>query len=501
MALELDDKQRAVADAVLAGNHQKGALIAGKMASGKTNVAVTICEELSPKPQVILLACPIKGTRMGWKRTFRQGGFTGEFFHLTNDESENFAHLKAGKPGVYIIGREYLHLATKPITRNGELVRPAHIDWLKVRTIDVAIFDEVHAASSRKSATYHAWSQVRPKTLKIGMSGTWFGNRFSGAWAVTRALWPNLVDRSFWRWADRWTRIEFECPRCMAPQEDDTPGLCYQCYEKMTPKTIIRQVGPEKDPGEFAKTLPAYFQWSADLDGDDPAGWEPTRETLLVELSPKHRKAYRQMEDNALAWLEDNPLQADLPISVYSRLRQFCLGLPSVDKNPDGTERVYFKPDAESPKIDALVEWLKDHPEGNVIVGTDSRILADIAPHRFKGEKVTLWTGGTSHKDRERILSEWGTNPDKREILVATIPALAEGVDGLQHVCSTVAVLSRDKSSILNDQFLARVLRRGQKNRVHIVEVIAAETKDEPGNNRLDQITAQRIASQGGSNV
>lgn len=493
MALELDAKQQEVVDQILSGRHEGGAIIAGEMATGKTNVAVKVCQELALP--VVLLACPIKGTRVSWKRTFRAGGYKGEFYNLTNDEAENFARLKAGEPGVYIIGREYLHLCTKPVIRNGVELRPAHIDWLKVRTIDIAIFDEVHAAANRKSATYHAWFSVRPKTLKIGMSGTWFGNRFEGAWAVSRAIWRDRIDRSFWRWAEKWTRIEYQCPRCMAPQEDDEPGLCYACYERMTPKTIIRSVGPEKAAGEFVKTLPAYFRWTAELDGDDPAGWEPTQETLIVELGPRQRKAYTQMEDDALAWLEDNPLSADLPVSKYSRLRQLALGLLSVVG-----DKVWLKPDAESAKIDALVEWLNDHPEGNVLIGTDSRILADILPHRLKKESVTLWTGGTSHKDREKILSSWGMS-DRREILVATIPAMAEGVDGIQHVCSTLVWMSKEKSEILNQQFRARLLRRGQKSRVHEVEIVAAETKDEPGNNRLDRIHAERLASQGGSNV
>lgn len=487
--LLLDDKQQAVVEDILQGTHQGGALIGGQMASGKTNVAVAVTVALSPR--VVLLACPLKGTRIGWVRTFKRAGYEGPFFLLTNDTKENFQRLQKGEPGVYIIGREYLHLATKP---RGS--RPAHIDWLKVKTIDVAIFDEAHAGANRKSATFRAWSHVRPKQLKMSLSGTWFGNRFKGAWAITRALWPGLIDASFWRWAEKWARPLFSCPKCHLELEDDAPGHCPRCMEYVTARSVIRDVSDERIPGAFAATLPSYYSWEADLDADDPAGLPPDQEELFVELSPKHRKAYRQMEERGLAWLDEHPLAVDLPLTKKIRLRQIALAYPTVADD----DTVTYKPEAESPKIDALNEWLENHPDDNVLVATDSRQFAEILPGRLKGE-VTLWTGGTSTKERERILMEWGLDKTRRHILVATIPAMAEGVDGLQHVCSTLVWMNKHSSAILNDQFRARLLRRGQTARVREVTITAVETEDEPDNTRVAQITTRRLASQGGENV
>lgn len=488
MTLQLDDKQQHVVDSLLAGNHKGGAIIAGQLGSGKTRVGVEVA--LRSGAKVILLVCPLKSTRIAWQRTFRQGGYEGEFRYLTLADSEQFDNLRAGVPGVYIIGREYVAgAATDRKTKNG--VRPALVSWAKVKTIDVAIFDESHFASNRKSQAFKHWFWIKPRMMKLAMSGTWFGNNFEGAWAASRAIWPTLVDRSFWRWVDTYMGRTFACPECFTALEDDEPGLCPTCYERITDASIVRGVDGELKPGEFAKSLPAYFYWEPDLDADDPARAVTLKHPIYVELTGKHRTEYERMEEDAIAWLEDNPLEADLPITKKMRLRQMALGMPSIDDE----DHVHFAPNAASPKIDALNEFLDDHPDRNLLVLVDSKQFANILPGRLKAD-VTLWTGDTKRAERERILTEWGTG-EKRQVLVATIPSIAEGVDGLQHVCHTLVWLNRSVNGLLNEQALGRLKRRGQTNRVVEVDIIATDTEDDGDNSRLARAQKLRRASMG----
>lgn len=497
MTLELDSRQTFVVEDLLKKDHNGAAILAAQPGAGKTNVAVEYCRRAGWDNKVILLACPVKGTRVGWIRTFKKAGYTGPIYYLENKTKENFDHLLDGKPGLYIIERSYLAGAAQVRGKREPLIA-----WNRVKKVDIALFDESHFASNRQSAAFRAWSLIKPKHIKIAISGTWFGNKFEGAWAVTRALWPNLIDRSFWRWVDTWSRKTFSCPKCYTEVEDEDEGLCPTCYEHITKKTIIRGIDSEQNPGAFANSLPAYYYWEPDLDADNPAVATPLKHPLYVELSPKHRKAYRQMEDQALAWLKDNPLQADVPISQHTRLRQLSLGYLSVEDTDETDEdgapiqRVWFEDDAESPKIDALQEFIKDNPDRNLFVVTDSRIFAEILPKRLKTKGgVTLWTGDTKHSERERILTDWGHG--KGEVLVATIPSVAEGVDGLQHSCHTIVWMNKSTNGLLNEQVLGRLKRRGQKNRVVEVEIVAVETKDEPDNNRLDRTLSDRRGSMG----
>lgn len=498
MTLKLDSKQTFVVEDIMKGNHEGAAILAGQLGSGKTNVAVEVTRRMGWADKVILLACPVKGTRVGWIRTFKQAGFTGDIKFLENKTKENFEDLLDGVPGLYIIERSYLAGAASVRGKREPLIA-----WNKAKRVDYALFDESHFASNRQSAAFRHWSHIKPKSIKMAISGTWFGNRFEGAWAVTRALWPSLIDKSFWRWVDTWSRKTFSCPHCYIELEDGDAGLCPRCYGTITARNIIRGIDAETHPGSFAESLPAYYYWEPDLDEDDPARASTLKHPLFVELSPKHRKAYRQMENQALAWLEDNPLEADVPISQHTRLRQLSLGYLSVEETGDFDEdgvpeqRVWFEDNAESPKIDALNEFIADHPDENLFVVTDSRIFAEILPGRLKTKGgVTLWTGATKHSERERTLSEWGTR-GKGNVLVATIPSIAEGVDGLQHVCNTIVWLNKSTNGLLNEQVLGRLKRRGQKNRVLEVEITAVETKDEPDNNRLDRTLTDRRSSMG----
>lgn len=467
--MELDSTQEAVVSDLLSKDHQGGAIFASLPGAGKTLPAVEVTLRMGAS--VALLVVPL-GTRVGWERTFRSRGYEGELYRLTSANKENFDKLKAREPGVYLIGWEYA-------------VRQRAVKWSQIKP-DVAIADEAHRGANRKAKSFTMWSQIKPKQLKLSLSGTWFGNKFSGAWAVARALWPHLVDASFWRWADKFARIE-----------EEYVG---------SPNDPVKTVRFEKTPGAFVKTLPAYYVWEPVGEENDIWQQEPLKLTLYSELSKKHRKLYTQMEDDLIAWVGDNPLVADYPMSKYMRLRQMSLGIPSVEETgkvkEDGTPevRVWFDQDCESPKIDVLNEFLDGYPDRNVLVLLDSRAFSDVLPARIKAN-VRVWTGETPQEEREEILRTWGTNPDKREVLVATIQAIGEGVDGLQHVCNTRLWLNKSTNGILNDQAAARVARRGQTQRVLDVEIIAPETEDEPDNTRLHTYLKERTLSVGGANV
>src|SRR5699024_3032957 len=128
-----------------------------------------------------------------------------------------FESLKSCEHGVYVVGREYmLRFVLKGVTPYLLVVDVAHFiqnrkrkDFLKVKTIK-------------------AW-------YKMGLSGTPFRNKFEGAWSVTRWLFPEHVDRSFWRWAVVWTKTEFD------------PFT----YNK-------KKIVGKRNPGEYVKQLPCY---------------------------------------------------------------------------------------------------------------------------------------------------------------------------------------------------------------------------------------------------
>lgn len=446
--LELDANQQHVIDDLLLGNHKGGAIIAPDTGAGKTAVGVAICKAFNA--QVVLLVAPLN-TRVGWKRHIEGMGLDLPFYDL-GAAPASFDRLLTRQPGVYFIGREFLHKS-----RKATKTRPAW-DWSRVKP-DIALYDEIHACQSRKSQSFKTWKQIKPRDLKVGISAHWFGNKFEGAWAVTKGLWPDEISNSFWSWVLEWC---------------DKSTLQLRGRE-------VQQIVGEKNPGEFVKTLPAYYAWTYDV-GVEYVEQDP----LYVDMTPAQEKMYRQMETDLMTWIGQNPLVADLPITKYARLRQMSLAVPSLTWD---NEEVYFEDNAASPKLDALKEYLLDVDEP-VLILTDSMKFAKIAAKRVNAE---LWIGATTQDDREALAARFSAGEVPR--LVATIQSIGTGLDGLQANCHRVVWLSKSNNPVENSQAEGRLYRRGQTEPVISVEIRTVGTEDDPQHARLIDMVARREAS------
>jgi SNF2 family DNA or RNA helicase len=422
------DARQEVAIQKMVDSESSASLNASLMGVGKTLMAVEVALRLEAK--TVLIVGPL-GTYYGWEDTImaQTEGKAGNLMKIESSKTGTRAYedLKAGKAGWYFVGREYLR--TK--------------EWLKI-VPDAVLVDECHFMQNRASKSFKV-----AKTLKGGyrmsMSGTPFGNRFEGFWAVTRFLWPDdkIVPKSFWKWVERWA------------------------VTKYNPFSNVEIVG-EKVPGSFANTLPCYVRLEPDKDID------VVHEIRYVDLMPIQRKIYLKFQRDLVVWLQDNPLVAEVPIAARIRLRQMTLAVPSIDSE----DRVYFADDAVSSKYKALVEIIEDNPGEPMLILTDSQKYAKLVTDRLSARYSAFeWSGKASQKQREEAKQEF-INGDL-QFIVAVIPAIAEGVDGLQHACNTVVWLSHSDSNILNQQVLDRVRRRGQKKVVNVYDIVARDTFDE----------------------
>lgn len=409
----------------------RAALNASLMGTGKTLMATEVALRLNAK--TVLIIAPLN-TYWGWHDTIqRQTDYTANGLHKIDSSTkgrEAFRKLGESASGWYFIGREYFR--TK--------------EWHKIQP-DIVLVDECHFMQNRASKSFKV-----AKTLKAGfklsMSGTPFGNRFEGFWAVTRFLWPEdkIVERSFWKWVERWA------------------------ITKYNPFSNVEIVG-EKAPGAFANTLPCYVRLEPDYNID------VVEEVRYVDLVPAQRKVYEKFQRDLVVWLKENPLIAEVPIAARIRLRQMTLAVPSLTDN----DEVYFADDAVSTKYQALLEIIEDNPGEKMLLLTDSQKYAKIVTDRLNAKygdgSAFEWSGTATQPKREAAKQEFINGG--LQFIVAVIPAIAEGVDGLQDACRTVVWLSHSDSNILNQQVLDRVRRRGQKQVVRVYDIVARDTYDE----------------------
>lgn len=408
-----------------------GVLVGSDLGTGKTVVAVEAAIVLAADG-VVLVSAPLH-TRYGWDDTLkRQTGYGREFRWVNTKNKAGRAaleDLKWGVPGWYFIGRELFRLQ----------------DWSGVR-VDVIVHDECHTFQNRFSRGFKAAKKIGA-TMTIAQSATWYGSQFDGAWAISRVLWPELdkpgevADKSFWRWVYRWCETEYD-------------------HFATNNKRIVG----EKNPGAFVDGVPCYINLRS-KQGDI------TFTDVYVDLLPAQRKLYNQMEEASVAWLRDNPLVAEFPITQRIRLRQLTLAEAVIDD--EGV--VGFEHDARSSKLDALVDMLKVFGSEKVLVATDSAKFAEVVAARIGG---FAWTGARSQLEREHAKDQFIKGG--LQYVVATHPAISEGTDGLQHVCHIMVEISAHDSPLQNKQMLGRLNRKGQDKSVLVYRVRARGTLDDP---------------------
>jgi superfamily II DNA or RNA helicase len=394
------------------------------MGTGKTLMSVEVAKRI--QANIILIIAPLN-TYWGWWDTIqRQNGYKEDIYKIDSTKSGvvAFNNLLKGEAGWYFIGREYFR--TK--------------DWSKIKP-DLVLVDECHFAQNRASKSFKVLKTLSAG-FKLSMSGTPSGNRFEGFWAVSRFLWKdtNIVDKSFWKWVEKFAKTEY------------------------SPFAGVEITG-ERIPGAFVKTLPCYIRLEPNH------SLEVVEETRYVDLVPAQRKIYEKFERDLVVFLEGNPMIAEVPIAARIRLRQITLAVPTIVD-----DEITFADDAVSTKFKALAEIIDDNPDDAMLVLTDSQKYARIVARRL-GDKAFEWSGQASQSQREEAKQKFLRGEIK--YIVAVIPAIAEGVDGLQDVCSTIVWLSHSDSNILNQQVIDRIRRRGQKEIVKIYDIVARDTYDE----------------------
>jgi len=427
-------------------------IVATQVGGGKTLIAIEVAKRVGSKTNLVIAP---KGThKRAWEKTIvRQiPDASVRYINSTKDGQQAFVDLHNNVAGWYLVGPEFF--------------RKFH--WAACKP-ELAIFDEVHRASNRKSKTATMLHTLKAER-RIGLSGTIAGNKIEGFWSVIRWVHPEVAGKSFWKWVDDY------------------------CVTKFDP-FAGKIVSGERNAGGIVASLPCYVRHlkrdkccdvhPEGMDADLPAMQVEER---TVELSAEQKRIYKKMEKDLIVWLEGNPMVAEVPIATRIRLRQITLGVPTVD----GDGVVSFANDCKSSKIDELFSIIGDLPDGEpLLILTHSQKFAAVVTSRLENAGISAfeWSGAKSQHERDNALEAFIAG--KIQAVVAVIAAIGEGTDGLQEVCSTVVWLSKDDNRLLNEQAAGRLDRQGQKKSVMSFDIIAEGTYDE---GQLSKLVTDQLA-------
>lgn len=374
-----------------------------------------------------------------------------------------------------------------------KIIRPVSEGLLELQDVlwSAVIVDESHQTLPVPSGNKKKQSaqrlgigalEVKPDGLRLALSGTPFRGKEVYLWGTLNWLRPDLY-RSYWKWVEK----HFDCWRDRYGMQIGRMVHAEQMYSEAS-KVMIRRT-----KAEVAKDLPTKIY-----------------NDIWLDMDGKQEQAYREMERNAAASLEDGQVFANGVLAELTRLKQFAGSYG----NMVGSQ---FKPTLPSNKFDWLVEFLDERDINQeldkrwrteniedvpkiVITSQFSQLidafhngLADAGIRSYK------FTGGTSDKDREQIKDQWQNNTDDpcRVLLLTTT---AGGVSLTLDAASELVVLDETWNPADQEQVEDRIHRLSRIHQVTIWNVRSKNTIEESiakdntlrDNNIKDVIDGQR---------
>lgn len=335
---------------------------------------------------------------------------------------------------------------------------------LKQYKFDHAVFDECHRLKNRNTKQTKAAKYLRIPLL-TDMSGSPVTDRPQDIWSILNHLKPKDYT-SYWRFFH--TMTDSERPW----------GSNYWVTKGPSEKWLNHGL---------ARIDPFYSRILADDCLDLPA---ISKVKMEVELPKSMRKAYEDMRKEMLAWVEsfdgdEVPLPAPAIIAKMIRLQQFAMA--TIRYNPD-TEK--YRMEMPSPKIKAATDLIADNDTEHFVVFSQWRhplvLLRQQLDKLRPSVTSVMFTGNETGALRERAKEEFITSKNDTRVMLATIDAGGEGVDGLQYACRNLIFLDRSWTPTKNDQAIARLRRGGQEHKVNVFDVVASNTIDQERHSKIE---------------
>ena len=434
-------------------------LLAMEPGAGKTATALLSHRESGAK--VTLIVAPEATHKTAWKKgaewilgeTPRVIGNTGK------DKKAAMEDFKLGYPGLYLASPQMLTRA-KDIT-----------EWMG----DLCIIDEGHMLNRPGSQGQKQMQKLADTfPMRMLLSGTAWRNNFERAWSVARFLWPHLYLRD---------EVSYDNNYLWKSDRLDSVEIYTSRRDRNGNPVKVKKFTNEKEPGLFVTQAPCVIihkkrEECCDFHTIERQGFagflnieEPQVIEHEVDLTPKQKRAIDELEEQYLAFLEDNALLVDLPITLSQRIRQICLGEPEVEDYEIEDEfgetqikqRLWFKDDCKSPFYEELVEILKENDD-NVTVYLESQTFAEVVTRRLNKDGFPAFEfSGKTKKTRMADLEQYGK---KYRVAVIVISAGGVGLDGLQSVSATEVHLETSPDDSVNIQTSSRQDRLGGKGQV-----------------------------------
>lgn len=345
----------------------------------------------------------------------------------------------------------------------------------KKREWNAIVVDESHRALITKKSKAADQTQNRcgmgkltlaPGGKRIAISGTPFRGKPENLWGTLNWLFPDRYT-SFWDWVERWfeTSTGFFGGTEIAEMAPNVKQDFYKAVQPFMLRRTKSEIAPDLPPKFYAGSVPPGMDY------------EPSQHDGLVghwlEMSPKQKRAYEEMEEYATARLESGVLTANSVLAELTRLKQFSTSFGDIDmvEDSEGYQNPVFRPSMPSNKFDWLVEFLDElgidgsEPKPDcrkVVVASQFTSIIDLFAEGLeaKGIKTLRITGKVNAKNRKAAVEAFQADTGPQVLLLNT---MAGGV---------ALTLDRADDIVIMDETFIPDDQRQVEDRVHRVSRI-----------------------------
>lgn len=397
-------------------------LNANQMGLGKTFETIMALENLDAKR--ILIVSP-KFVRLSWRNELKKW----------LDVDEDDINIIEGTPKQRLALTEDLksyNIINYALLRNRQ--DPAAKNLFKTKW-DALVIDEAHRIKNRKAKQTKGIKRLKADH-KFALTGTPIQNKPGDLWSILHWIDPFYSGRSYWRFVENFCEVEegFFGKEILGLTKDEEK---IDALRTILDHVMSRRLGDDELPERI----------------DIP---------IKLELDGKQKELYRAVAEEIVVELENDDEDIMFINSALVRL----LRLQQTTSNPQ-----LFDKSIDNPKFDFIKELAEDNEDRKFLVFSRFKKTIHALEEELGSNAISL-TGDT--KDMDEVLRKF----ESRQFLLATIGAVGEGVDGLQHYSDTVIFIDKDWSPEVNNQAVGRLLRRDQENKVKVYDLQMENTID-----------------------
>lgn len=396
------------------------------MGLGKTVSTLTAVDELKNDyfdVEKVLVIAPKRVAEDTWSREVAKW--------------EHLRHLKISK----VLGTEQQRRKALQKQADIYVINRENVEWLvsyyengKTWPFDMIVIDELSSFKNPSSKRFKALRKVRTRTKRVvGLTGTPAPNSLIDLWSQIYLIdMGERLEKTFTKYKSKYFKQDPYRVYHIELQE----GAEQQIYSK------IDDVCLSMKAKDYLKDLPAAVM-----------------NVVELELSPKERELYDQLEKDSLLQFADGDIVATTAAVLSNKLLQLSSGAAYNDK--DGVQIIH------SVKLDALEE---------IVEGSQGKPILVFYNYKHDVERIKKKFKQARELDDSNTIEKW--NNGEIEILLAHPASAGHGLN-MQDGGHTIVWYGLNWSLELYMQANARLHRQGQKETVVVHHLVLKDSIDE----------------------